>query len=96
MFIRTALRSTKTINTTRITSLRLINTTSIRMAADDQYTKKSEDQSPPLSERVAEVQAIIKKVGTCSLTTIGTDGSLVSFATPARNQRSASETIPCQ
>jgi general stress protein 26 len=31
-----------------------------------------------LKDRVAEVEAIIKKVGTCSLTTVGTDGSLVS------------------
>ncbi|KAG7580034.1 hypothetical protein FFLO_00005 [Filobasidium floriforme] len=80
MFIRTALRSTKPINTTRITSFRLINTTSIRMAADDQYSKKSEDQTPALKDRVAEVEAIIKKVGTCSLTTVGTDGSLHSRA----------------
>ena len=31
-----------------------------------------------MKDRVAEVEAIIKKVGTCSLTTVGTDGSLVS------------------
>lgn len=61
MFIRTALRSTKPINTARITSFRLINTTSIRMAADDQYavvslTDRSQsltiDLACPLSQRL--------------------------------------------
>jgi hypothetical protein len=40
------------------------------------------NENVPLADKVAEVQAIMKKVGTSMLTTVGTDGkSLVSAST---------------
>jgi general stress protein 26 len=41
--------------------------------SSDQYNAKTE-QDAPLQDKVAEVEAIVKKVGTSMLTTVGTDG----------------------
>ncbi|KAJ9101907.1 hypothetical protein QFC19_004987 [Naganishia cerealis] len=60
-------------SSTPVTAFRTFQTTAIKMG-NDEYSKQSQNENVPLQDKVAEVQAIMKKVGTSMLTTVGTDG----------------------